>query len=189
MLQAEETFKNEFKGLKDYILLVTVDAKNYQKAVLDVAKHLVNEQNLPGVYVTLNKPYEIMQRTFSINNIDPRLLIFIDAASRTVPRKVDNCLYIGSPEKLSDISVAMDQAVTAIPTDNKFLIFDSLNTLSIFNKPVTVARFIHFLTSKLREWKVRGIIITLEKETEESLLDELTQFSDGRVDFGGNAGG
>ena len=33
--------------------------------------------------------------------------------------------------------------------------------------------------------KVKGIIITLEKETEQSLLDELTQFSDFRVDTGG----
>lgn len=185
MLEVKETFKNEFKSLKDYILLVTVDAKNYQKAVIDIVRLLVNEQNVPGVYVTLNKPYEIVQRTFTNNNIDTRLLIFIDVASRTEPKKVDNCLYIGSPEKLSDISVAMDQAVKAISTEEKFLIFDSLNTLSIFNKPATVARFIHFLTAKLREWKIKGIIITLEKETEEPLLDELTQFSDGRVDIGG----
>lgn len=186
MLEVKETFKNEFKGMKDYVLLITVDAKNYQKTVLDLMKCLLNEQNIPGVYVTLNKPYEIMQRTFAVNNIDSRLLIFIDSASRTEPKKVGNCLYIGSPEKLSDISVAMDQAVKALPGDDKFLIFDSLNTLNIFNKTATVARFIYFLTSKLREWKIKGIIITLEKETEQSLLDELTQFSDGRVDIGGD---
>ena len=62
-----------------------------------------------------------------------------------------------------------------------------MNTLSIFNKPSTVARFIHFLTGKIREWKVKGIIITLEKETEPSLLDELTQFSDYRIDMGGES--
>ena len=188
MLQAEEAFKNEFKSLKDYILLVTVDAKNYQKAVIDIVRLLVNEQNVPGVYVTLNKPYEIMQRTFAGNGIDTRLIIFIDATSRTdSSKKIENCLYIGSPEKLSDMSVAMDQAIKALPTDEKFLIFDSLNTLSIFNKPATVARFIHFLTGKMREWKTKGIIITLEKETDAALLDELTQFSDNRIDIGGES--
>lgn len=184
MLEVKGTFKNELKTLKDYILIVTVDAKNYQKAVIDVTRFLVNDRNVPGVYVTLNKPYEIVQRTLAMNNIDTRFLIFIDAASRTEPKKVDNCLYIGSPEKLSDISVAMDQAVKALPADDKFLIFDSLNTLSIFNKTSTVARFVHFLTGKFREWKIRGVIITLKKETEESLLDELTQFSDSRIDIG-----
>ena len=185
MLEVKETFKNEFKNLKDYIILVTVDAKNYQKTAFEIVKFLV-DQNIPGVYVTLNKPFEIMQRNLAVNNVNPKLIIFIDAASSTDPKKIENCLYIGSPEKLSDISVAMDQAVKAIPNDDKFLIFDSLNTLSIFNKPATVARFVHFLTSKLREWKIRGIILTLVKETDESLLDELTQFSDRRVDIGGD---
>ena len=186
MLQVQETFKKEVKSLKDYLLLVTVSAKTYQSTMTDVLKLLISEQNIPGVYVTLNKPYEIIQRNLQGNNIDTRLIIFIDATSRTEQtKKVENCLYIGSPEKLSDISVAMDQAVKALTSSDKFLIFDSINTLSIFNRPATVARFIHYLAGKIREWKVRGIIITLEKETDQALLDELTQFSDARLDLGG----
>lgn len=186
MLEVKEIFNNEIKSLKDYILLVTVDAKSYQKTAIDVVRFLVSRQGIPGVYVTLNKPYEIVQRALDSNGIDSRLVIFIDAASRAEgSKKIENCLYIGSPEKLSDLSVAMDQAVKALTTSEKFLIFDSLNTLAIFNKPSTVARFIHFLTGKMREWKVKGVIITLEKETDEALLDELTQFSDARIDAGG----
>lgn len=187
MLEVKETFKKEFKSLKDYVLLLVVDAKTYQNTAVDVVRFLVCEQNIPGVYVTLNKPYEVMQRIFASNNIDTRLIIFIDVASRTESKKVQNCLYIGSPEKLSDISVAMDQAIKALPTSEKFLIFDSLNTLSIFNKPSTVARFVHFLAGKMREWKIKGIILTLGKETDPALLDELSQFSDGRVDIGGES--
>ena len=187
MLELKESFKKEVKSLKDYILLVTVDAKNYQKTATDIVKFLVNEQNIPGIYVTLNKPYDIMQRTFANNNIDTRLVIFIDATAITASsKKVENCLYIGSPDKLSDMSVAMDQAIKALPGE-KFLIFDSLNTLSIFNKPATVARFIHFLTGKMRAWRIKGIIITLDKETEPALLDEVTQFSDTRIDAGGES--
>lgn len=186
MLELQETLKKEVKSLKDYILLITADAKTYQKTIADAIRFLVNVQGIPGVYVTLNKPCDIMQRLLANNGIDTRLIIFIDAASRTETRKVKNCLYIGSPEKLSDMSLAMDQAIKALPAE-KFLVFDSLNTLAIFNKPATVARFIHFLTAKMREWKVKGIIITLEKETEPALLDELTQFSDARIDIGGES--
>ncbi len=187
MLEVKETFKKEIKSLKDYILLVTVDAKNYQKASIDVVRFLVNGQSTPGIYITLNKPYEIIQRSLAGSGIDTRLIIFIDAASITEARKVENCLYIGSMEKLSDLSVAMDQAIKALPEGEKFLVFDSLNTLSLFNKPATVARFTHFLTNKMREWKVKGIIITLWKETDPMLLDELTQFSDARADIGGES--
>lgn len=186
MLETKETFRKEVSSLKDYLLLLTVDAKNYNETTIDTLRFLINEQHVPGVYVTLNKPFEVIQRNMQNNNIDPRIMIFIDATSRPGGvKKIENCLAIGSPEKLSDISVAMDQAINALQADDKFLIFDSINTLSIFNKQATVARFIHFLAGKIREWKIKGIIITLEKETEQSLLDELTQFSDFRVDTGG----
>ena len=181
-------FKKGVKGLKDYIVLVTVDAKNYQKSNMEILKLLVNEQKTPGVYVTLNKPFDIMQRLLKQNRIDSRLIIFIDAITHVPENKkrVKNCLFIGSPEKLSDISVAMDQAVNALPTKEKFIFFDSINTLQVFNKPGTVARFVYFLASKIREWKIKGVIISIKKDSDESLINELVQFCDVRIDLGGN---
>lgn len=180
-------FKKGVKGLKDYIVLVTVDAKNYQKSNMEILKLLVNEQKTPGVYVTLNKPFDIMQRLLKQNRIDSRLIIFIDAITHVPENKkrVKNCLFIGSPEKLSDISVAMDQAVNALPTKEKFIFFDSINTLQVFNKPGTVARFVYFLASKIREWKIKGVIISIKKDSDESLINELTQFCDSTIDLGG----
>ena len=188
MLEVKETFTKEIKNLNDYIVLITVNARNYQNTVVDILNVLINEQKTPGVYVSLNKPFDIIQRNLAGSNIDTRLIIFIDANSKVEgTKKVENCLYIGSPEKLSDMSIAMDQAIKALPTSEKFLIFDSLNTLTIFNTSAIVARFIHFLTGKMRQWKVKGIVMTLEKETDQSLLDELTQFSDFRIDMGGES--
>jgi KaiC/GvpD/RAD55 family RecA-like ATPase len=186
MLQLQENFKKELSSLKDYLILVTAGAKSCHTAAIDLLNLLVKIQNTPGVYVTLNRPYEVIQRNLEIKGIDQRLIIFIDATSRTGQlKKIGSSLCIGSPEKLSDISVAMDQAVKSISSSEKFLIFDSVNTLAIFNKASTVARFVHYLAGKIREWKVKGIILTLEKETDQSLLDEITQFSDARMDFGG----
>ena len=186
-MNINQEFKKEVKDLKDYIVLVTVSAANYQKANLEILKLLVNEQKTPGVYVTLNKPFDIMQRLLEQNKIDPRLVIFIDAITK-VPeskRRVKNCLYIGSPEKLSDISMAMDQAVKALPTKEKFIFFDSINTLQLFNKSGTVARFVYFLAGKIREWKIKGIIISIKKGTYLTLLNELAQFCDMQIDLGG----
>lgn len=186
MLESKEILMHDVRSLKDYILLVAVDAKGYQKATTEILRELIEDQRIPGVYVTLNKPYEIIQRNLASEGIDSRLIIFIDAASGTgETKKVDNCLCIGSPEKLSDISVAMEQAIKALNTEEKFLVFDSINTLLLFNKPATIARFVHFLAAKIREWKIKGIIITLEGETEKSLMSELTLFSDSRIDIGG----
>jgi len=155
---------------------------------MEILSLLVTEQKIPGVYVTLNKPFNIMQRLLKQNKIDTRLVIFIDGISQVSEndKRVKNCLYIGSPEKLSDISLAMDQAVKALPTKEKFIFFDSINTLQVFNKPGTVARFIFFLASKIREWKIKGIIISIKKGSDDSLTNELVQFCDAQIDLGGN---
>jgi len=186
-LDVRAKFKKEAKNLKDYIALVMVNPKEYQKYNVDIIKMLVNEQKTPGVYVTLNKPYEVMQRVLEGNGIDSRLIIFIDGISKPEESgtRVKNCLFIGSPEKLSDISVAMDQAVNALPTKDKFIFFDSINTLQMFNGPGTVAKFIYFLASKIRAWKVRGVIISVKKDSDEGVINELSQFCDFRIDLGG----
>ncbi len=183
-----EQFEEKVKDLKEYVALATVEASKYQKTNMGIIKQLVNNEKVPGVYVTLNKPFRIIKDILKKDDINSDMIIFIDAVTKTSGgeiKKTDNCLFIGSPENLSDISIAMDQAVRAVPSEEKFVFFDSLNTLLIYNKVATVARFIHFLAGKMRVWKVRGIIVSLQKEKNKELIDELMQFCDVSIDFGG----
>ena len=185
-MDVKEKYKKEIKSLKDYLVLVTVDVDSYQKSNLEILHFLVNGQKIPGVYITLNKPFDVMRRLLEDRGIDTRLVIFIDAITKVdeSEKREEGCLFIGSPEKLSDISLALDQAVKALPTKDKFLFFDSINTLELFNKPVTVARFIYFLSGKIREWKIKGIIISIKKGTDEALINEIVQFCDKRISIG-----
>ena len=179
--EVEEKLRKNLGGSNDYVALATVDAARYQETNLNIIKYLVDNENTPGVYVTLNKPFEVLKKMFEDRKIDANMVIFIDAVTKTAGgniKKTKSCLYIGSPENLSDISMAMDQAVTAVPGNEKFLFFDSLNTLLIYNKAVTVAKFIHFLSGKMRIWKVKGIIITFEEGSNKELIDQLRQFCD-----------
>jgi len=181
-----EQFKEKVKELKEYVAIATVDAKKYQKTNLEIVKELTNKENIPGVYVTLNKPFRIMKDVFKKEEINSDMIIFIDAVTKTAGgeiKKTDNCLFIGSPENLSDVSIAMDQAVRAVPAEEKFVFFDSLNTLLMYNKVTTVARFVHFLAGKMRTWKVKGIIVSLQKEKNKELIEELMQFCDVSIDF------
>jgi hypothetical protein len=54
----------------------------------------------------------------------------------------------------------------------------------MYNRAETVAKFIHFLAGKMRVWKVKGIIISLEK-TDTELIEQLSQFCDVVIDFAG----
>ena len=82
MPEVKEIFKKETKSLSDYLILVTMGAKSYQGVSTNILKFLVTEQNIPGVYVTLNKPFEIIQRKLENSSINSKLIIFIDATSR-----------------------------------------------------------------------------------------------------------
>ena len=174
-------FNKKLKTLKEYIALATVSASKYNETNIKIIKNLTEKEKTPGVYVTLNKPFATMQSILKKNQIDERMVIFVDGVTKIGDdevKKTKNCLFIGSPEKLSDISIAMDQAVRSIPTKEKFVFFDSLSTLLVYNKSETVAKFIHFLATKMRAWKVKGIIISLEREKNKDLIDKLSQVCD-----------
>lgn len=174
-------FEKKLGSLKEYIALATVSASSYDKTNMKLIKHLTSEEKTPGVYITLNKPYTTLSALFKKNKIDERMVIFVDAVTKLSGmeiKKTKGCLFVGSPEKLSDISIAMDQAVRAVPTKQKFVFFDSLSTLLLYNNAETVARFIHFLAGKMRAWKVKGIIISLEKNKNEDLINKLSQLCD-----------
>lgn len=188
MVKVKEEFKKKLEGMKEYVVIATVKAKDYQETNLELIKHLTEEEHIPGVYVTLSKPFGTIHNIFKKKGIDTGMIIFIDAVTKIEGdiKKTKNCLYIGGPEKLSDISIAMDQAVRALPTKERFVFFDSLSILLMYNQIETVVKFIHFLTTKMRSWKVKGIIISLEKDKDKELIDELSQFCDLVFDFGGD---
>ncbi|MBW2989822.1 hypothetical protein KY358_05905 [Candidatus Woesearchaeota archaeon] len=184
--QAKKGFKGSLKDLKQYVALATVGAKDYQETNLKMIRNLIDEQSLPGVYVSLNKPFKTMESIFKKKKIETKMIIFIDAVTKTAGGKIektDKCLYIGSPDNLSDISIAMDQAVMSLPSKEKFVFFDSLSTLLLYNNAATVAKFIHFLAGKMRVWAVKGIIVSLRKKDDKDLIEELTQFCDVILDL------
>ena len=133
--EIRDKFVSKIDGLSDYIGLVLVDSDNYQDANTKLIEHIIKERKIPGIYVTLNKPYDIIKRKFEKEGIDTRLIIFIDGITKTAkgnPTKVKNCLFIGSPEKLSDIGLAVDQAVKSLPGKNKFVFrFIHINNTSL----------------------------------------------------------
>ena len=174
--------------LDDALVLILVDSKHYNEVNIELIKYLNVTKKLPGVYVTVNKPYATIKNIMDQSGINTKNIIFIDAISRLTGEKskrTADCLFIGMPNDLTGLSVAMNEAVKSLPIKKKFLFLDSLSTLSIHNSAGSVNQFAHFLTANMREWGVMGVIISLERETERDLIDELAQFCDLSVELGG----
>lgn len=168
------------------IILALTSAKDYNEANIDFLKYLIYTKNEPGVYLTFNKPYSTMKQIMEKENIDSRMIIFIDAITLPSGGKSDNsdrCLYLNDLRNLSDLAIIIDEAVDAIPFDKKFLFLDSLSTLLLYNNTGGVAKFVHFLTGKLRAWNLDGIFLSLELESDADFLAQLSLFCDKKINL------
>ncbi|MDF1556677.1 MAG: hypothetical protein P1P80_00635 [ANME-2 cluster archaeon] len=177
----------EFKDMKKAgIILALTSAKDYNEANINFIKYLIDTKNEPGVYLTFNKPYATMKQILEDEKIDNRMIIFIDAITLSSGGNAidsDQCLYLNDLRNLSDLAVIIDEAIDAIPSDNKFLFLDSLSTLLLYNNTGGVAKFIHFLTGKLRSWNLDGIFLSLELESDADFLAQLSLFCDKKINL------
>jgi len=178
---------NELKKyvkMGNFVSLVLTNQNNTQKVNTNLIKYLTTEAKMPGVYITINKPYSVLKRDFEAKKINTNLVIFIDAISNDSEKskKVEGCLFVNSPKSLSDISIALSEAINKIPSKNKFVFFDSLSTLLMYNDPNTVGRFVHFIANKMRDWKVSGMILSLDNNAKAD-ASGVSQFVDVLLDF------
>jgi hypothetical protein len=172
-------------NLDTSLVLVVVDVKGYNEATIQLIKYLNVGKKFAGIYVTVSKPYKTVKAALEGAGVNTRIILFIDAVSGSPEGKESGCLFIGSPQDLTGISIAMSEAVKALPAKGRFLLFDSLSTLSIHNSPGSVAKFAHFLATNMRKWEISGFIILIEKEKGRELIDQLAQFCDVTLELGG----
>ncbi len=177
---ASTWIKTLSKAKDEWIALMTSRSQNYFESNIKVIEYLVNKKKMRGVLVVLNRPYSDFKKALGEKKVDLNNLIIIDCATKLAnnePKREENVLFLSGPRNLSDISVAIDQAIDAIDGD-KFLFLDSLSTLLIYHESDTITQFIHFLTSKLRNSNVKGIIILLDRDLNEKVGKIISQFAD-----------
>ena len=167
------------------ISLYVIKADSYVKVNTDILRRLLNVEKLHGVYITVNRPYHNLVSILKAAKINAENLFVIDAVTIATggrPTPENNCIFLDSPTNLTDITIALRQAMEVLKDKKKFIFFDTLSTLLIYNQSNSVIKFAHFLTGRMREWETTGIIISIEKEMQESMLNQLTQFCDSKVD-------
>ena len=177
--------KKEFAKPGSYVVLTLLNTELYGAFEILFLDFFSKEMSLPGVYVTVNKPALTIIENCKKENIDHETIIFIDGVSKisetNIVRK-NKILYLDNPENLTDLGISVNEAITSLPKNEKFILFDSINTLLVYNDEESVIRFAHFLISRMREWDVKGIIFTLEKSMKTSVFGQISQFCDNVVD-------
>src|SRR3989338_5415735 len=161
------------------ILLVGVKPSRYS----DVTKEIFRIMSKSGgywIYVTVNKPFSAIKDSFIRKKIDVSGIFFIDMTSSSGAKKESNCLYLGDPHDLTSVSIAIDQAISSMKGE-KFIVFDSVNTLLNYNNESMVIRFMHSMTGKMREARSRAVILSVGG-VDERISSQLTQFCDKSIE-------
>jgi KaiC/GvpD/RAD55 family RecA-like ATPase len=100
-----------------------------------------------------------------------------DEESRLI-RPREDVFYVSSPSDLSEISVKLSEALASeIAKGEKWMILDSITTLSVYNSTGGILRFMQFLFRKLRLLNFDGTMILVRDEASDSMIKALKQFA------------
>jgi len=177
--------RTKFQEMKNFLALVETDSGNYTDISIDVLWYFSNDLNIPGIYVITNKPYKTVKQQMEKSGLNPNKMIFIDIVTKmakgdTEPKS--NCFFVESPKNLVELGTAIDMALNAIKYEDKFVFFDSLTTLLIYNHPDELVKFFHLLGLKIRNYNINGVILSIEKK-DNIITERISQFCDIVLNF------
>ena len=164
------------------VLLVIAPAEKYVSTMIEVIKHISHDFEI--IYVTLNRPYPSVKKLLEGNGIDISGFLFIDCITRQIGGEEmdgDRCIYLNSLD-LSQIQVAIENAMNLLTSERKFIYLDSLSTIALYKSEESLMRFIRYLTGKVR---VKGFVCTLflvEKEMDDVYYSQLSLMVDDLVE-------
>jgi hypothetical protein len=158
-------------------VLIITDAEKAVGNMTEVIDALLKKHDA-GIFVTVNHTHKVVEKILSDVGIVTDRLFFIDCISRSVkgPKLSKGCLYLDSPENLTELGIGVSQGLEYLGDGKKFVYIDSLGTFLLYNSVGTMSRFSHFMVTKICLSDVSGVFLSVEEESEDKLLDELRLF-------------
>lgn len=173
--------QEQFKDLNEgFIALVLSDAEELLKTNISILK-ILNKKDQLGLYVSVNQPYKRLVEVMEKNKIDTSKIFFIDCVSKIAggrSKREKNVLYVTSPSGLTELGIAISQMMDSFPGKKKYLYMDALSTLIIYNTAGSIAKFSHFIMSRVKILGLSGIFMVVNNEIDKQLIAQITQFAD-----------
>jgi KaiC/GvpD/RAD55 family RecA-like ATPase len=176
MLKIQKTFE---ELPEKFVILFVERQAEYPAINMELVKYFLG-RGIQGIYVSINRSAGDVADTLKKEGADESKVIFIDAVSRMANEKEigkENYIYVDSPKDLVEMSVSIEEAAEKIKGKEKFIIIDSITTLLIYNKPVSIEKFVHSISGKMHSWGTKGIFTAMES-TKKSQMNLLAQFFD-----------
>lgn len=164
------------------IIVLIIPEDNYTERLVKVVKEL---SKLPTklCYISLNRPYISLINIFQKAGLNTDNIYFIDAITRTaqLATKCTNCEFVSSPGALTELSVTISNIMET--NQYRYIIFDSLSTLLVYESDNTIAKFVHFLMAKVRVAGCNAVFTCLKQDADSILVKDINMFADKVIDL------
>ncbi len=172
--------RDRLRGLREgFLVLVVSPPEKYEDTNIEILAMFCNDEKLSGLYITVNRPYSALVENLRSRGVNVDNLFFIDLITKTSgesPERTKNCLFISSPENLTDLGIAIDEAIYA-DGNKKFLFLDTVSSLLLYNSAGTIKNFEEFIITRMRRGNLKGIMISIDKD-EKEIIAFLSHFCD-----------
>lgn len=179
---------NLLSGIKKgEIILLVSPSSIIHETDLRVLKQITSVAD-EGIYITISRPFLSLIKMLEDNKINTKKMFFIDLITATTSSNMerrDNCLFLSSPNNLTDLGIAIDQFLSAKPDSNKFIFIDNLTTFLIYNSESLMTEFVHYVINKMRVSNVLGVIMSVEEEIGSKLINTISSICDKVIKVGG----
>ena len=188
MMGMELLAAKEFRNLTDYaIVSLNVDTNNYFPVIRGVITQLTAERMMGGVYVTSTRPARAIMSRLQTEKSRLDDVYFVDCISYAVGGTrglgKEQVVYVESPTMLESIMLKIIWLLRRIKSEKKFVFFDSINTLAIYNDQKILSEFFHILINKLRTQEVFTTILSVGERAPVEVESMLRLICDDSVDL------
>ena len=148
-------------------VLQTMSKFDYQSSLFSLMRGLKGKK---VCYISLNKPASSVSEGLNKKKISTANTFFIDAVSSSLgePEEKDNVLLVSSPAALTELSIAIMNALKGSYFDA--FVFDSLSTLNIYNLGAASERFVKKVINSINSKKGKGIFVCLDEDVNTQLV-------------------
>jgi len=186
-MTVEEDLKKQLQQLPDTtILYLDTNTKDYYRAILSTIDFLVNTLGYGGVYVSSTRPVSDIKFQMEASGISTKDIHFVDSVIYLVGGKAEDekTAYVESPSMLETIMLKLDWQLKQVKTTEKFVFFDSINGLVVYNEEKLLMEFIHVFANSMRLKDIYTVLISVREQTPSQIDSNLRLNCDDTVDVG-----
>lgn len=167
---------------------VRCGSANAFMVIASVLGPLIEDFEMSGVYISASRSAQEINEGLQSAGLDTSNIHFIDCISSGIvggrDSDLENISFVDSPVMLENIILMTMYQMRVSLNERRFVILDSVNSLSIYNENRLLAEFLHAFINTFRQREELSIISVIPDQTPPGVLANLDLYCTDTIDRG-----